>query len=120
MAEVVVKSLEELAKNGTTILCTIHQEENSLNIKSLVRNYPISKTCEVQAIWLILLQPSSNTFARFSHLLLLAQGDIAYMGELQGAASFFGFIDLPVPKNFNPCDHYIEQVALVPDDETQR
>jgi len=50
----------------------------------------------------------------------LAQGDIAYMGELQGAASFFGFIDLPVPKNFNPCDHYIEQVALVPDDETQR
>ena len=25
MAEVVVKSLEELAKNGTTILCTIHQ-----------------------------------------------------------------------------------------------
>ena len=71
-------------------------------------------------IWWILFEPSSNTFARFSHLLLLAQGDIAYMGELQGAASFFSFIDLPVPKNFNPCDHYIEQVALVPDDETQR
>ena len=78
-------------------------------------NLSISKIAE-----LILLQPSSNTFARFSHLLLLAQGDIAYMGELQGAASFFSFIDLPVPKNFNPCDHYIEQVALVPDDETQR
>ena len=25
MAEVVVKSLSELAKNGTTVLCTIHQ-----------------------------------------------------------------------------------------------
>ena len=25
MAEVVVKSLEQLAKNGTTIMCTIHQ-----------------------------------------------------------------------------------------------
>ena len=73
-----------------------------------------------QYLKLIRLEPSSNTFARFSHLLLLAQGDIAYMGELQGAASFFSFIDLPVPKNFNPCDHYIEQVALVPDDETQR
>ena len=42
------------------------------------------------------------------------------MGDLKGAASFFSFIDCPVPKNFNPCDHYIEQVALVPDDEAQR
>ena len=88
LAEIVVESLAQLAANGTTILCTIHQ-------------------------------PSSKTFSLFSHLLLLAQGDVAYMGDIDATVDFFAHIERPVPSQFNPCDHYLSVIAIVPGKEDE-
>ena len=62
-------------------------------------------------------QPSSQVFGLFNRLLLLAQGNIAYLGSTRKAASFFDSIGLPIPQNYNPCDHYIENIALIPGEE---
>ena len=102
LAETVIATLQKLAESGTNIFCTIHQ-------------------------------PSSQVFSLFNRLLLLAQGNIAYLGStkkgtgedfqtlirlilriLFKAASFFESIGLPIPQNYNPCDHYIENIALIP------
>ena len=64
-------------------------------------------------------QPSSQVFNLFNRLLLLAQGKIAYLGATSKAPSFFASIGLPTPENYNPCDHYIENIALIPGSEAQ-
>jgi ABC-type multidrug transport system ATPase subunit len=59
-------------------------------------------------------QPSSQTFALFDHLILLAEGRVAFMGESTAAADFFSSLDLRCPVNFNPADYYIRQLAIQP------
>ena len=58
MAQSVVECMKSLAKNGKTIICTIHQ-------------------------------PSSDIFQMFDRLCLLAEGRLAYFGELPRADDFF-------------------------------
>lgn len=58
MAMSIVESMKRLAKQGKTIICTIHQ-------------------------------PSSEVFEKFDRLLLMAEGRLAYLGELNEAARFF-------------------------------
>lgn len=52
------KAMKSLAKQGKTIVCTIHQ-------------------------------PSSEVFEKFDRLCLLAEGKLAYIGELKRAEAFF-------------------------------
>ncbi|BFY98581.1 hypothetical protein BsWGS_01621 [Bradybaena similaris] len=64
-------------------------------------------------------QPSSELFAMFSQVLLLAEGKVAYMGSTQGALDFFTRLEFPCPRNFNPADHYILTLAIVPGEEDE-
>jgi len=64
-------------------------------------------------------QPSSDVFDKFDRLCLLAEGRLAYIGDLNGARNFFNSQSYPVPENYNPADHYINTLAVVPSDPVQ-
>ncbi len=61
-------------------------------------------------------QPSSDVFEKFDRLCLLAEGRLAYIGDLKGAKDFFNGLSYPIPENYNPADHYINTLAVVPSD----
>jgi len=62
-------------------------------------------------------QPSSEVFAMFDRLLLMAEGRTAFLGPADQALSFFSSQGLPCPPNFNPADFYIHTLANVPGKE---
>lgn len=107
----------ELITNPPIIFC----DEPTTGLDSFLAEIVVeslSKLAENGTVVLCTIhQPSSKTFSLFTDLLLLAHGEIAYMGNRTGAASFFEFIEAPVPKNFNPCDHYLRHIAVVPESE---
>lgn len=59
-------------------------------------------------------QPSSQIFQKFDRLCLLAEGRLAYIGDLEGAKSFFTSQGYPVPPNYSPADHYINKLSIIP------
>ncbi|XP_076032222.1 protein scarlet-like isoform X2 [Oratosquilla oratoria] len=62
-------------------------------------------------------QPSSEVFAMFDKLLLLAEGRVAYMGSSSGALDFFDGLGHKCPATFNPADYYIHTLAVLPGHE---
>ena len=82
MALSMVESMRKLAKEGKTIICTIHQ-------------------------------PSSEVFEKFDRLLLMAEGRLAYLGPLKDANTFFASQGFACPRNYNPADFYIQNLAMV-------
>ena len=49
-----------------------------------------------------LFQPSSEIFEKFDRLVLMAEGRLAYIGDLNRAADFFAAQGFNIPKNYNP------------------
>ncbi|KAH3715726.1 protein white-like [Dreissena polymorpha] len=88
MAENIVQTLQQTAKRGKTVICTIHQ-------------------------------PSSEVFALFDHVIVMAEGRVAFMGEAEQALDFYKGIGFPCPMNFNPADFYIHTMAVRPGKETE-
>nr|BBC77941.1 ABC transporter Scarlet [Thermobia domestica] len=62
-------------------------------------------------------QPSSELFALFHELVLLADGRIAYIGSTEGALQFFNSLGYDCPRNYNPADFFIHMLAVTPGDE---
>ena len=52
-------------------------------------------------------------------LYLVAEGHCAYTGSCKNALSFFKSVNYPCPENFNPADHYIFTMAIVPGEEEE-
>lgn len=88
MAESVITALQDIAKEGKTILATIHQ-------------------------------PSSEVFQLFDRLLLMSEGRTAFLGSTDNAIEFFNTVGYPCPMNYNPADHYVHVLAIMPGDEQQ-
>jgi ATP-binding cassette, subfamily G (WHITE), eye pigment precursor transporter len=62
-------------------------------------------------------QPSSQTFAAFTHILLLApQGRTAYFGPSAGLLEYLGRLGLRCPPYHNLADFAVRCVAIPPDD----
>nr|QUF59467.1 ATP-binding cassette transporter Abcg-like2 [Brachionus angularis] len=59
-------------------------------------------------------QPSSEIFESFDKLCLLAEGRLAYFGDLPGASEFFKSQGYILPTNYNPADFYIKKLAVIP------
>ncbi|KAH0946841.1 hypothetical protein HN011_008567 [Eciton burchellii] len=59
-------------------------------------------------------QPSSELFALFDKILLMAEGRIAFMGTTEQACSFFKTLGAACPTNYNPADHFIQVLAVIP------
>lgn len=83
MALSVVECMKNLANQGKTIICTIHQ-------------------------------PSSEIFELFDRLCLLAEGRLAYLGDLNEANRYFSSLNFNCPSNYNPADFYIQKLAISP------
>ncbi|XP_045170126.2 protein white-like isoform X2 [Mercenaria mercenaria] len=64
-------------------------------------------------------QPSSEVFALFHHVLVMAEGRVAFLGDAEGALSFYKSVGYPCPVNYNPADFYIMTMAVVPGKETE-
>ena len=64
-------------------------------------------------------QPSSEVFALFDRILLMAEGRTAFLGPVTDALSFFSAQGLPCPPNYNPADFYIHTLATVPGQELE-
>jgi len=53
-------------------------------------------------------QPSSEIFATFSHIMLLSNGILPFLGTVKQSVAFFESIGRPVPMYYNPADHFLE------------
>ncbi|KAJ0180331.1 hypothetical protein K1T71_003735 [Dendrolimus kikuchii] len=59
-------------------------------------------------------QPSSELYAMFDKLLLMADGRVAFLGSPEEATDFFKQLGAACPPNYNPADHFIQLLAGVP------
>ncbi|CUI11976.1 ABC transporter, putative, partial [Bodo saltans] len=58
--------------------------------------------------------PSSELFAVFDDLLLLAKGHVIYHGPTVDAAHYFASVGYPVPPRTNPAEYYMNLLQLPP------
>ncbi|XP_054160067.1 protein white-like [Oppia nitens] len=82
----------------------------ALNVVQVLRNMAESDRTVICTIH----QPSSEVFALFSHLLLMADKRVAYLGEAGEAKEFFSTFGYSSPNNYNPSDFYIKQLSVDP------
>ncbi|XP_012282136.1 protein white [Orussus abietinus] len=71
-------------------------------------------TARGKTIIVTLHQPSSELFALFDRILLMAEGRIAFMGTSEQACTFFKSLGAACPSNYNPADYFIQLLAIVP------
>lgn len=64
-------------------------------------------------------QPSSEVFALFDRVLLMGEGRLAYLGQTQGAVSFFKGLGYTCPSTYNPADFFISTLAVNPEKEEE-
>ncbi|XP_065217450.1 protein white-like [Planococcus citri] len=64
-------------------------------------------------------QPSSEVYAMFDKILLMAEGRVAFLGSPTEANSFFTSLGSPCPANHNPADFFIQLLAVVPSQEEE-
>lgn len=91
MAETVVMQLQQLAREGRTIVTTMHQ-------------------------------PSSEIYALFDKLLLIADGMLIYHDKASNAVDYFSSIGYQCPNYTNPADYFMRQLVTKygNDEETKR
>ncbi|XP_018016615.2 protein scarlet isoform X1 [Hyalella azteca] len=70
-----------------------------------------------KAIVCTIHQPSSDVFAMFDRVLLLAEGRLAYCGTTAGALTFLDGLGHKCPATFNPADFFIHTLAMLPNHE---
>ncbi|KAK2584256.1 hypothetical protein KPH14_006667 [Odynerus spinipes] len=71
-------------------------------------------TARGKTIITTLHQPSSELFALFDRILLMAEGRVAFMGTATQACEFFKNLGAACPSNYNPADYFIQVLAVVP------
>ncbi|GMS88230.1 hypothetical protein PENTCL1PPCAC_10405, partial [Pristionchus entomophagus] len=73
-------------------------------------------------ILLTIHQPSSQVFALFDRIYLVAEGRVAFSGTPAQARESWTRMGRPLPLNFNPADHYINTLAITngPEESRQR
>ena len=62
-------------------------------------------------------QPSSQIFSKFTDILLIAEGRTAFMGDIATASTFLASCGYPCPPHYNPADHFIEVLTIIPTDK---
>ena len=64
-------------------------------------------------------QPSSQIVEMFDKVLLMAEGRTAFLGHVSSANKFLESCGYPCPAHYNPADHWVETLAVVPGKETE-
>ena len=88
-ALILIECLRDLAHEGHTVLCTIHQ-------------------------------PSSDIFALFDKLLLLAKGKMVYHGDASKSIDYFSSLGYPCPTYSNPSDYFMKILQTHDDKDIER
>ena len=57
-------------------------------------------------------QPSSQSFALFDRLILMADGHIVYQGPAVESANYFGMFNNSKTKYQNPCDYFMRELSV--------
>ncbi|KAL7640652.1 UNVERIFIED_CONTAM: hypothetical protein RMT77_008927 [Armadillidium vulgare] len=91
---------------------------DSYNAKKLVKMMK-EMAARRKTILCTIHQPSSEVFAMFDRLLLLAEGRIAFLGSSKEALEFFDSLNHKCPPTFNPADFYIHTLAVLPGHEVR-
>ena len=86
---------------------------NALRVGNLMKDLAHN---EGRTVMCTIHTPSSELFEVFDDLLLLAHGRVAYHGPREDAPEFFSSLGHPLPKNYNPSEHYMNLLQL-PTDE---
>ena len=63
-------------------------------------------------------QPSSDLFQMFDRILLMTEGQVAFLGNTADALDFFSSQGFRCPPNYNPADFFIATLAVVPGHES--
>uniref|UniRef100_A0A8R1DYM5 ABC transporter domain-containing protein n=2 Tax=Caenorhabditis japonica TaxID=281687 RepID=A0A8R1DYM5_CAEJA len=63
-------------------------------------------------ILLTIHQPSSQVFELFDSIYMMVNGKTAFCGNQSTAEKMWAELDLPIPMNFNPCDHYLATLSI--------
>lgn len=85
----------------------------ALNVVSVLK----SLTSKGKTIICTIHQPSSEVYAMFDKILLMAEGRLAFLGSLQQAIDFFRILGASCPSHYNPADFFIQLLAIVPNSE---
>uniref|UniRef100_K1QMC2 Protein white n=1 Tax=Magallana gigas TaxID=29159 RepID=K1QMC2_MAGGI len=64
-------------------------------------------------------QPSSEVFELFDEIILMAEGKVAFSGPVTHALEFFKSVGHPCPMNYNPANHFILTLAIIPGFESE-
>ncbi|XP_049938063.1 protein white-like isoform X2 [Schistocerca serialis cubense] len=64
-------------------------------------------------------QPSSEMYALFDRLLLIAEGRVAFQGTPDEALAFFSSMGATCPAGYNPADFFLHLLAVVPEKEEE-
>jgi len=84
---------------------------DSFNARKLVQTLQDLAAKRNTAIMCTIHQPSSELFAMFDQVLLLAEGRVAFFGEPDEAISFFGDHGYKCPRNYNPAEYLINVLS---------
>lgn len=49
----------------------------------------------------------------------MSEGRVAYLGPTKGCMALFAASGYPCPENFNPADHFIHTLAIVPGNQKE-
>ncbi|KAK2141380.1 hypothetical protein LSH36_1112g00060 [Paralvinella palmiformis] len=64
-------------------------------------------------------QPSSEIFAMFDEILIMAEGRVAFLGSKNDAVTFFSKLGYQCPQNYNVADFFIQELAVIRRQEKQ-
>ncbi|KJH52524.1 ABC transporter, ATP-binding protein [Dictyocaulus viviparus] len=79
----------------------------ALQIVNVLKNLAVTKS---MTIMVTIHQPSSQVFELFDRIYLLTDGRVAFCGNQAEACDFWSELGDPLPRNFNPADHYISAI----------
>lgn len=84
---------------------------DSYNAQKLVESLQNLAAKRNTAILCTIHQPSSELFAMFDQVLLLAEGRVAFFGDPEEAIDFFGENGYKCPINYNPAEYLINVLS---------
>nr|XP_053629074.1 protein white-like [Cherax quadricarinatus] len=85
------------------------------NIVQAMRNLASKNKTVISTIH----QPSSEVFALFDRVLLMGEGRVAFLGSTSDALQFFSGLGRSCPKNYNPADFFISELAIEAGNEAE-
>ena len=108
LAMAVVNTLRDLAANGSTILCTIHQPSSEIfmNFDSLCLLSMVRSKMNSHDLKIVNHDRDPRSYSHF-------KGKCAYMGNLNDAQGFFSDAGYACKSNYNPADHYIWELSII-------